>query len=182
MSAGGAMPRFFFHFRKGRRSLSDRDGETFDDVAGAHGMALSIARDFVDRARGGICRRWAGWSIDVRDQRGHRILLMPLEQVVGLRPGEALDPDGRPSLPRVVQLDSRRSGRLLSVLSNQTRRLRRQASMVSDRQKYVVNRLDHEIGIAQEVARQSRELLARSRARSLLAGPLLVARSGSFAR
>src|SRR5271169_6846422 len=144
VSAGGAMPRFFFHFRKGRRSLMDRDGETLQDDAGARAMALSIGRDFVDRALGRIAGRWAGWSIDVRDQHGRRILLMPLEQMLRVQPGEALDQDGKPS-PRVVHLDMWRSGRVLSALINQTRRLGRQASMVSDRQRYVVSRLGHEI-------------------------------------
>jgi hypothetical protein len=179
MSVGDAMPRFFFHFREGERSLMDREGETLDDVLGARGMALAIARDFIDPVRGAISRRWAGWSIDVRDQRGKRILLMPLEQAIRLPLGETPDRDGR---SRVVRLDARRPGRLLSVLTNQTRRLGRQASMVSDRQKYLVNRLGHEIGIARDVARQSHELLARSRARSLLVGPLLVARTEGFAR
>ncbi|MGA2128784.1 MAG: hypothetical protein ABSG76_21850 [Xanthobacteraceae bacterium] len=174
MSARGAMPHFFFHFRKGARSLMDREGETFDDVVGARRMALAIARDFVDRARGAVSRRWAGWSIDVRDQRGNRILLMPLEQVTRVTP---LDQDDT-ALPRVVRLDSRRPHRLLSALTNQTRHLRRQSAMVSDRQRYVVKRLGYEIRMAQEVARQSHELLARSR----LSGPLLLAQADSFAR
>lgn len=171
------MPHFFFHFRKGARSLLDREGETLDHVFAARCMALAIARDFVDPALGAVSRRWAGWSIDVRDQRGKRILLIPLEQVIRVTRGEPLDQDGT-ALPRVVRLDTRRPHPLLSALTNQTRHLRRQASMVSDRQRYVVKRLGHEIRMAQEVARQSHELLARSR----LSGPLLTAQADSIAR
>jgi hypothetical protein len=175
------MPRFFFHFREARRSLMDCEGETLDDVSVARDAAFSIGRDFVDRGRGSICRRWAGWSIDVRNQRGQRILLLPLEQVIGVQPGEAPEPDGR-SLPRVVQLDTRRPGPLLSVLTNQTRRLARQASTLSNRQRYAVSRLGHEIRIAQDVAGQSRELLAHSCAQSQVTSPLFIARAGLFTR
>lgn len=177
MSVEDAMPRFFFHFRKARQSMMDCQGDVFDDASGARKEALSIARDFIDRVRGLICRRWVGWSIDVCNERGHRILLLPLERAIAVRPAESLDRDGGHSPARVVHLDLRRPVRY-SVLTNQTRRLRRQTSMASARQKYAVSRLGHEIRMAEETARQSRELLAGSRARLQLASPLFFLQTG----
>jgi hypothetical protein len=169
------MTRYYFHFRHPRRSLMDCEGMMLADAAGARNEATLIARDLRDRRSGRILPEWGGWTIEVCDQRGRHVLGLRLEDALE----DGVDPAEVRSSPKVVYLDETRARLQLSALKNQTRNLKREAALLSDRQRYAVSGLRHEISLAQDVTRQSRDLLARSQQRARASNRLAVeAQSG----
>ncbi len=153
------MTRYFFHFRHPRRSLMDCEGMVLADAAVARNEAIRTARDLCDRRSGSLLPEWGGWSIAVCDQRGRQVFSLRLEDALA----EGVDPPQDRSSPKVVYLEETRASRHLSALRNQARTLAREASCLTDQQQYAVKRLGHEISMAREVSRQSRDLVARSR-------------------
>jgi hypothetical protein len=129
------------------------------DAAVARNEAIRTARDLCDRRSGSLLPEWGGWSIAVCDQRGRQIFGVRLEDALA----EGVDPLQGRSSPNVVYLEETRASRHLSALRNQTRTLKRESSCLADRQQYAVRRLRHEISVAREVTRQSRDLVTRSR-------------------
>jgi hypothetical protein len=165
------MPRFFFHFRNGSKSLMDCEGATCANAAAAQQEAWAIARELAGGsgpglAGPGIAAGWREWSIDARDQRGRRVFMLSLDAAIAAAnawPGNVVD---RPS-SRVVELATVRASRTHVEQTNRKRRLVNRTMALFDARRYTLNGLRHEIRMAREAARQAREAVARSRARPM---------------
>jgi hypothetical protein len=66
------MPRYFFHFRDGSRSVVDHAGREFLNDAAARQEAMLTARDAVTGIRLGL-RHYGGWTLDVRDEADRQV-------------------------------------------------------------------------------------------------------------
>jgi Domain of unknown function (DUF6894) len=64
------MPLYFFHLAFGDRISPDEEGVELPSRAAASREAFAVARDLSDPAIGGHPRRWAGWFLQVMDERG----------------------------------------------------------------------------------------------------------------
>ena len=64
------MPLYFFHLAFGDRISPDEEGVELPSRAAASREAIAVARDLSDPALGGDPRRWAGWFLEVADERG----------------------------------------------------------------------------------------------------------------
>lgn len=71
------MPRYYFDFRDGARSVIDRAGREFPGDAAARQEALLTARDAVAGIRLGL-RHYGGWVLEVRDEAGRMIYSVPI--------------------------------------------------------------------------------------------------------
>jgi hypothetical protein len=163
------MPRFFFHFRNGSKSLMDCEGVPCANVAAAHHEAWAIAREFAGRSGPGLAgpvlaAGWRDWSIDARDQRGRRVFMLSLDEAIvaaNAWPGDAAD---RPP-SRIVHLPAVRASRTHVEQTNRNRALANRTLALFDTHQYTRNGLRHEMRIAREAVRRAREAVARSRAR-----------------
>jgi hypothetical protein len=153
------MPRFFFHFRNGSKSLMDCEGATCANAAAAQHEAWAIARELASVAAG-----WRDWSIDARDERGRRAFTVSLDEAIAAAnawPGKVAD---RPP-SRIVDLAAVRASRTHVEQTNRNRKLANRTLALVDTQQYARNGLRHEMRMAREAVRQAREAVARSRAR-----------------
>ncbi len=66
------MPRYYFHFRDGTRSVVDHAGREFPNDAAARQEALLTARDAVTGIRLGL-RHYGGWTLEVLDEAGRLV-------------------------------------------------------------------------------------------------------------
>ena len=64
------MPRYFFHLRFGQRVLPDEEGIELSNRAAACDEALAVVRDLANPEVEGARRRWAGWFLQVEDEKG----------------------------------------------------------------------------------------------------------------
>jgi hypothetical protein len=71
------MPLYFFHLSFGDRLARDEEGAELPSRAAALREAFAVARDLSDPSIGGDPRRWAGWFLQVADERG-TILRAPI--------------------------------------------------------------------------------------------------------
>jgi hypothetical protein len=66
----GAMPHYFFHLTFGTRTVPDEEGVELPDRSAARIEALAAIRELSDAPTGGNSRRWAGWFLQLADERG----------------------------------------------------------------------------------------------------------------
>jgi hypothetical protein len=72
------MPLYFFHLQFGDRISADEEGVELPSRAAASSEALAVARDLSEPDQEGHHpRRWAGWFLQVADERG-TILRTPI--------------------------------------------------------------------------------------------------------
>jgi hypothetical protein len=64
------MPLYFFHLAFGDRISPDEEGVELPSRAAASREAIAVARDLSEPGNGGDPRRWAGWFLEVADERG----------------------------------------------------------------------------------------------------------------
>ena len=63
------MPRYFFHLSFGQRTEPDEEGVELANRTAARDEALAVVRDLANPEHRGTRRRWAGWFLEVADER-----------------------------------------------------------------------------------------------------------------
>jgi hypothetical protein len=71
------MPRFYFNFVDGQEKIDDQEGMELPDEAAARKQAMYAVLD-AQKTRFALPRNWVGWSVEVMDDRGNQILLIPI--------------------------------------------------------------------------------------------------------
>jgi hypothetical protein len=125
------MPLYFFHLSFGNRLTEDEEGVELPSRAAALREAFAVARDLSDPAAGGHPRRWAGWFLQVADERdtivrapiGYPALETAEKAAVSRRPG-------RPGAQRHRPAHSRLSGQLAAVAKRVTAQRKRTADLL----------------------------------------------------
>jgi hypothetical protein len=74
------MPRFYFNFINGQETVEDSDGTELPDQEAAQKQAMIAVRD-VQKTRFASVKNWVGWSVEVVDDGGHRVLRLPFSKV-----------------------------------------------------------------------------------------------------
>jgi len=156
------MPRYFFHLRSANKRLQDCQGLMLPGQEAACQEARETVQDFFQPSTGRVAPDWAGWSMEVCDERGRCILFMPFADAPKLR-GIASEPAEAPALSNVVQLDVARAKRELVAMETRTRELVRHTAMLVDRNRYEAKHLYYLMQVAGEARLQAGELVARSR-------------------
>jgi hypothetical protein len=64
------MPRYFFNLTFGQRVVPDEEGVELPNQSAARDEALAAVRGVTDPQTGRTSRRWAGWFLEVADDRG----------------------------------------------------------------------------------------------------------------
>lgn len=75
------MPRYYFHFRDGTRTVMDHAGRNLANDGAARQEALLTARDAVTGIQLGF-RHYGGWTLEVRDESGRIIHSMTIPKTV----------------------------------------------------------------------------------------------------
>jgi hypothetical protein len=70
------MTRFFFDYRTRDRALYDYEGQEFKSVQSAEEFAQMIVQDLSYS----LTDDWHGWSVEVRNAEGGRLLSLPVER------------------------------------------------------------------------------------------------------
>jgi uncharacterized protein DUF6894 len=156
------MPRYFFHLRNAGKSLQDCQGLMFRGQEAACQEARQSVQDFFQPSTGRVAPEWAGWSVEVCDERGRCFLFMPFADAPKLRE-IASEPTEAHASSHVVQLDVARAKRELVAMETQTRELVRRTAMLVDRNRYEAKRLYHLMQAAGEARVRAQQLVARSR-------------------
>jgi hypothetical protein len=152
------------------------DGVVLADLPAARREACLIARDFMDQASGRLRPAWDGWWIEVRDEQDDCLLDMPLalagvEGLTGRRPSGARlggeSGDGATVLYLTPRNYQARPAGSRDVEAHAALAL--EYSVTIDRHRFARNSLRHAVESARETVRQTRQLVAVSRA---LAGRL----------
>jgi hypothetical protein len=68
------MSRFFFDYRTSDQALYDYGGQDFRSVQSAEEFAQMIVLDLSHS----LTDDWNGWSVEVRDAEGRRLLSLPV--------------------------------------------------------------------------------------------------------
>ncbi len=71
------MPRYYFNFRDGTRSVTDHAGRELAGDGAARQEALLTARDALTGLRLGL-RHYGGWMLEVRDETGRLVHAVPI--------------------------------------------------------------------------------------------------------
>jgi hypothetical protein len=71
------MARFYFNFVYGQETIEDPEGMELPDEAAAQQQASYAVLD-IQKTKFALPRNWAGWSVEVVDDHGNRILLLPI--------------------------------------------------------------------------------------------------------
>jgi hypothetical protein len=74
------MPRFYFNFVDGQETIDDPEGIELPDEAAARKQAMDAVLD-AQKTRFALAKSWVGWSVEVVDERGNRVLLLPISTV-----------------------------------------------------------------------------------------------------
>lgn len=74
------MPRYYFNFRDGTRSVTDHLGREFPNDSAARQEALLTARDAVTGMRLGL-RHYGGWVLEVRNEAGSLVHSIPIPRM-----------------------------------------------------------------------------------------------------
>jgi hypothetical protein len=74
------MPRFYFNFVAGQEKIEDPEGIELPDEAGARKQAIHAVLD-AQKTRFALVKNWVGWSVEVVDDRGNRVLVLPISTV-----------------------------------------------------------------------------------------------------
>ncbi len=77
------MPHFYFHLQHGQSRLEDRSGVSLPDAEAAWYQAYRSARDLLT-ADGRDRRQWGGHSVQVEDERGSQIWIVPIAEIAEL--------------------------------------------------------------------------------------------------
>src|SRR5215472_3502322 len=64
------MPHYFFHLAFGDRLVPDEEGVQLASRSQARSEAEAVIRELSDAQSGGNPRRWAGWFLQVADEKG----------------------------------------------------------------------------------------------------------------
>jgi hypothetical protein len=64
----------------GQEKVDDPEGIELADEAAARKQAMDGVLD-VQKTRFALTKNWAGWSVEVVDDRGNRVLLLPISTV-----------------------------------------------------------------------------------------------------
>ncbi len=163
------MPRYFFHLRNAEKALLDCDGMVLADGETACAEARHTVRDFFQPSSGRVAPEWEGWSLEVRDERGRCILLLPFAAAPELHElaPEAIHP---PAPANVVHLDVARVRRELASLEAQMREVVRRTAALVDRNRYEAKTLYHMIQEAGETRLLAAQIVARSRQQTASGG------------
>jgi hypothetical protein len=158
------MPRYFFHLRDAQKALMDCEGSVLPDAAAARQQAILSVRDFLRPAIGQVDPDWVGWWLDVRDERGRRILDIAL----GATAREAeCSPPPAPSKParNVIPLESERARRLARGESQTRDLLQRTHDLIEQQHRAALN-LAHQLHQIQQICASTAKLVARARNQS----------------
>jgi Domain of unknown function (DUF6894) len=69
------MTRFFFDYRTSDQALYDYGGQEFRSIRSAEEFAQMIVQDLSCS----LTTDWNGWSVEVRNAEGRRLLSLPVE-------------------------------------------------------------------------------------------------------
>jgi hypothetical protein len=116
------MPRYFFHLRSASKRLQDCQGLMLRGQEGACQEARETVQDFFQPSAGRVAPDWAGWSMEVCDERGRCVLFMPFADAPKLRE-IASESAESPALSNIVRLDVARAKRELVATETRTREL-----------------------------------------------------------
>src|SRR5215831_11970541 len=164
------MPLYFFHLSFGDRTVADDEGVELPNRSAARAEALAVIRDLADPEVAGNPRRWAGWFLQVADEKGEFLRMAighpALEVVVPRVRAQAAGSKPVPR-PAATARDGSWSSRsrpadLIRELSQRQER----AAQLFERTRH----LQHEISLlcaTSELLRQrARHLVAHARAAS----------------
>ena len=74
------MPRYFFNFVHDQEKIDDPEGIELPDEAAVRKQARDAVLD-AQKTRFALAKSWVGWSVEVVDDRGNRVLLLPVSTV-----------------------------------------------------------------------------------------------------
>jgi hypothetical protein len=162
------MPLYFFDLSFGKQTFVDHEGIELPDAAVAREEAEATVRDLLNPRHPATPRRWAGWSIGVRDEQGAQLLQAPIERsfadpiCLGVRSMLArLEPEDH-DFPRGGRVEKQAREEWAGART----RLERQLSMLApqvERCRELRNALSEEFLIARETVSRSRQLVSRAR-------------------
>jgi hypothetical protein len=73
------MPKYFFHTTNGKRSTTDLEGVELSDTSAVEREAREMAHGLLTASL--VAHpEWAGWRIEVHDENGQQVLIMPMSQ------------------------------------------------------------------------------------------------------
>src|SRR5260370_703980 len=162
------MPIYFFDLSFGKQTFVDHEGIELPDAAVAREEAQATVRDLLNPRHPATPRRWAGWSIGVRDEQGAQLLQAPIERsfVDAIRLGVR----SMLLMPEPEEGDFQRGSRVEAqareAWAGARTRLERELSMLApriERCRELGNALWEEFLIAQETVSRSRQLVSRAR-------------------
>lgn len=165
------MPLYFFHLAFGDRISPDEEGVELPSRAAASREAIAVARDLSEPGNGGDPRRWAGWFLEVADERG-TVLRTPIGypalEVAGKNParweeekpaaelGRPVAQPDQPKAPRSAHHDD-----ALAAVARQIQKQTSRAMQLLERSR----QLQYELSCAFRTSES-----ARLRANQLVAG------------
>jgi hypothetical protein len=79
--------RYFFHVRDGVRLIRDPEGQCFEDLASAKTEAILDARELMSHSIVGSARIGLERRIEIADEKGRTILVVPFFEAVEPLPG-----------------------------------------------------------------------------------------------
>jgi hypothetical protein len=162
------MPTYFFDLSFGKQTFVDHEGIELPDAAVAREEAQATVRDLLNPRHQATPRRWAGWSIGVRDEQGMQLLKAPIERSFV----DAICLGVRSMLPMLEREDHdfQRGGRAEAQAREEwagaRTRLERQLSILApqiERCRELRNALSEEFMTARETVSRSRQLVSRAR-------------------
>jgi hypothetical protein len=74
------VPRYYFNFVHGQGRIDDPEGIELPDEPAARKQAMDAVLD-AQKTRFALAKSWVGWSVEVVDDRGNRVLLLPVSTV-----------------------------------------------------------------------------------------------------
>ena len=74
------MPRFYFNFIDGQDRIEDPEGMELPDAAAARQQAIVAVHD-AQKTSFALARNWVGWSVEVVDDGGNKVLLLPFLKI-----------------------------------------------------------------------------------------------------
>ncbi len=80
---GHLMPRFHFHLVSDCALIPDSEGVVLADPGAARREALLVAEELVKPGLPAQHRKWRGWSVQVADDCGREVLLVPVVELLG---------------------------------------------------------------------------------------------------
>ncbi len=79
------MPRFFLNLRYRDRLFVDPEGDDLASADAVQGHALETARDLIAHARMNSIRHWFDCSLEVTNEAGQVVLVLPFSETVSER-------------------------------------------------------------------------------------------------